>query len=112
VGVRSPAFMKRLFPHYQNLLKAHLDELMTTGLLGRWALPGYSYLRGSRHPWKRFALFAPDAFLAIATITALSLGWAIARAFFTLHPRRVMNDATTQARRSQSRRRAWRRPAS
>jgi DNA-binding transcriptional LysR family regulator len=22
--------MKRLFPHYQNLLKAHLDELMTT----------------------------------------------------------------------------------
>ena len=33
VGVRSSAFMKRLFPNYQNLLKAHLDYLMMTGLL-------------------------------------------------------------------------------
>jgi hypothetical protein len=32
-GVRSSAFMKRLFPNYQNLLKAHLDYLMMTGLL-------------------------------------------------------------------------------
>jgi hypothetical protein len=33
VGVRSSAFMKRLFPNYQNLLKAHIDYLMMTGLL-------------------------------------------------------------------------------
>ena len=33
VGVRSSALMKRLFPNYQNLLKAHLDYLMMTGLL-------------------------------------------------------------------------------
>jgi hypothetical protein len=33
VGVRSSPFMKKLFPNYQNLLKAHLDYLMMTGLL-------------------------------------------------------------------------------
>jgi hypothetical protein len=33
VGVRSSAFMKRVFPNYQNLLKAHIDYLMMTGLL-------------------------------------------------------------------------------
>ena len=33
VGIRSSAFMKGLFPNYQNLLKAHLDYLMMTGLL-------------------------------------------------------------------------------
>ena len=33
VGIRSSAFMKRLFPNYQYLLKAHLDYLMMTGLL-------------------------------------------------------------------------------
>jgi hypothetical protein len=33
VGVRTSAFMKRLFPNYQNLLKAHIDYLMMTGLL-------------------------------------------------------------------------------
>src|SRR5216110_675040 len=33
VGVRSSGFMKRVFPNYQNLLKAHLDYLMMTGLL-------------------------------------------------------------------------------
>ena len=32
-GVRSSAFMKTLFPSYQNLLKAHIDYLMMTGLL-------------------------------------------------------------------------------
>ena len=32
VGVRSSAFMKRVFPSYQHLLKAHLDYLMMTGL--------------------------------------------------------------------------------
>jgi CubicO group peptidase (beta-lactamase class C family) len=44
-------------------------------------------------PMETIALFAPDAFLVIATITALSLGWATARTFFTLNTRRVMNDA-------------------
>ena len=44
-------------------------------------------------PMETIALFAPDAFVAIATITALSLGWAMARTFFTLNTRRVMNDA-------------------
>ena len=33
VGVRSSAFMKRLFPGYQNLLKAHMDYLLMSGLL-------------------------------------------------------------------------------
>ena len=33
VGIRSSAFMKKLFPNYQNLLKAHLDYLMMAGLL-------------------------------------------------------------------------------
>jgi len=33
VGVRSSAFMKRVFPNYQYLLKAHIDYLMMTGLL-------------------------------------------------------------------------------
>ena len=32
-GVRSSAFMKRLFPNYQYLLKAHLDYLFMAGLL-------------------------------------------------------------------------------
>ena len=39
-------------------------------------------------PMKTIALFAPDAFLVIATTTALSLGWATARTFFTLNTRR------------------------
>lgn len=33
------------------------------------------------------ALFAPDAFAAIVTLTVLSLGWAVTRIFLTLHPR-------------------------
>lgn len=33
VGVRTSAFMKKLFASYPNLLKAHLDYLMMTGLL-------------------------------------------------------------------------------
>ena len=33
VGVRSSAFMKRLFPNYQYLLKGHIDYLLMTGLL-------------------------------------------------------------------------------
>ena len=33
VGVRSSAFMKGMFPNYHNLLKAHIDYLLMTGLL-------------------------------------------------------------------------------
>jgi len=33
VGVRSSPFMKKVFPNYQYLLKAHIDYLMMTGLL-------------------------------------------------------------------------------
>lgn len=33
VGVRTSAFMKSFFASYPNLLKAHLDYLMMTGLL-------------------------------------------------------------------------------
>src|SRR5689334_3718291 len=33
VGVRSSAFMKKVFPGYQQLLKAHMDYLLMTGLL-------------------------------------------------------------------------------
>jgi hypothetical protein len=33
VGIRSSVFMKRMLPGYQNVLKAHLDYLMMTGLL-------------------------------------------------------------------------------
>jgi CubicO group peptidase (beta-lactamase class C family) len=35
------------------------------------------------------ALFAPDAFIVIATLTTLSIGWALARIFLTLRPRRL-----------------------
>jgi hypothetical protein len=33
VGVRSSPFMKRLFPSYQQLLKAHIDYLLMSALL-------------------------------------------------------------------------------
>jgi hypothetical protein len=33
VGVRSIPFMKKVSPNYQNLLKAHIDYLLMTGLL-------------------------------------------------------------------------------
>lgn len=32
-GFRTSAFMKRVFPNYQYLLKSHIDFLMMTGLL-------------------------------------------------------------------------------
>ena len=32
-GVRASTVMKRLFPNYQSLLKAHMDDLLMTGLL-------------------------------------------------------------------------------
>lgn len=42
-------------------------------------------------PMATIALFAPDVFVVIVTLTALSLGWAMARTFLTLHPRRLVN---------------------
>jgi CubicO group peptidase (beta-lactamase class C family) len=39
------------------------------------------------------ALFAPDAFVLIATLTALSIGWAIVRIFLTFHPRHLGHHA-------------------
>jgi CubicO group peptidase (beta-lactamase class C family) len=41
-------------------------------------------------PMATIALFAPDVFGVIVTLTALSLGWAMARLFLTLHPRRFL----------------------
>lgn len=40
-------------------------------------------------PMEAIALFVPDVFVVIVTLTVLSLGWAIARLFFTLHPHRL-----------------------
>ena len=42
-------------------------------------------------PMETIALFAPDVFVVIVTLTVLSLGWAMARTFFILHRRRLMN---------------------
>lgn len=44
-------------------------------------------------PMETIALFAPDVFVVIVTLTALSLGWAMARIFITLHLRRLMKHA-------------------
>lgn len=41
------------------------------------------------------ALFAPDVFVVIVTLTALSLGWALARIYLTLRPRRLMKHASS-----------------
>jgi CubicO group peptidase (beta-lactamase class C family) len=46
-------------------------------------------------PMETIALFAPDVFVVIVTLTALSLGWAMARTLFTLHPRRLMKHASS-----------------
>lgn len=46
-------------------------------------------------PMETIALFAPDAYVAIVTLTVLSLGWAIARIFLTLRPRRLMSYASS-----------------
>ncbi len=46
-------------------------------------------------PMATIALFAPDVFGVIVTLTVLCLGWAIARSFFTLHPRRLLKDRYT-----------------
>lgn len=46
-------------------------------------------------PMETIALFAPDVFIVIVTLTALSLGWAITRTFLTLRPRRLMKHASS-----------------
>ena len=46
-------------------------------------------------PLETIALFAPDVFSVSVMLTALSLGWAMARTFLTLHPRRLMKHASS-----------------
>nr|HMN29048.1 hypothetical protein [Caldilineaceae bacterium] len=41
-------------------------------------------------PMATIALFAPDVFVVIVTLTALGLGWAMARLILTLYPRRFL----------------------
>jgi hypothetical protein len=69
-GVRSSAFMKKLFPNYQNLLKAHLDYLMMTGLLMIFFLL-FEHFRVSPSPLVVFAMCVgsfmnPVGFIALA----------------------------------------------
>ena len=45
-------------------------------------------------PIETIALFAPDAYFVIVTLTALSLGWAMVRTFLTVRPRRLMSYAS------------------
>jgi hypothetical protein len=45
-------------------------------------------------PMETIALFAPDVFVVIVMLTALSVGWAMARAVLTLRSRRVMKSAS------------------
>jgi CubicO group peptidase (beta-lactamase class C family) len=49
-------------------------------------------------PIATIALFAPDVFGVIILLTALNLGWAIARTFFTLHPHRLMKHAAVESK--------------
>lgn len=48
-------------------------------------------------PIETIALFVPDAFIVIVTLTALSIGWAIARTVLTLHPRSLTKHASSGA---------------
>ncbi|MCL4247717.1 MAG: beta-lactamase family protein [Anaerolineae bacterium] len=48
-----------------------------------------------RTPVQTMALFAPDVFVAIVTLTVLGLGWAILRSYFTLRPRLLMKHASS-----------------
>jgi len=47
-------------------------------------------------PMETIALFTPDVFVVIIALTALSFGWAMARIFLTLRPRRLMKHASSQ----------------
>ncbi|NTW99736.1 MAG: beta-lactamase family protein [Geobacteraceae bacterium] len=46
-------------------------------------------------PMETIALFAPDVFVVIVTLTTLSFGWALARTILTLHPRRLMKQVSS-----------------
>ena len=48
-------------------------------------------------PMEAIALFTPDVFVVILTLTVISLGWAMARIFLTLHSRRLTKRATSSA---------------
>ena len=70
VGVRTTGFMKRWFPSYQSLLKAHIDYLMMTGLLFIFFLL-FAHFRLTPPPLIVVAmsvgsLVNPAAFLALA----------------------------------------------
>ena len=70
VGVRTTGFMKRWFPSYQYLLKAHIDYLMMTGLLFIFFLL-FTHFRLTPPPLILVAmsvgsLVNPAAFLALA----------------------------------------------
>ena len=70
VGVRSSAFMKRLFPNYQYLLKAHIDYLLMTGLLMIFFLL-FNHFRVSPSPLVVIAMSVgsfmnPVGFIALA----------------------------------------------
>ena len=70
VGVRTTGFMKRWFPSYQYLLKAHIDYLMMTGLLFIFFLL-FTHFRLTPPPVIVVAmsvgsLVNPAAFLALA----------------------------------------------
>jgi len=69
-GVRSAAFMKKLFPSYQNLLKAHIDYLLMTGLLMTFFML-FSHFRLAPSPLVVVAMCAgsfmnPVGFIALA----------------------------------------------
>jgi CubicO group peptidase (beta-lactamase class C family) len=46
-------------------------------------------------PIETIALFAPDVFIVIVMLTALSFGWAMARTFLTIRPRRLMKHTSS-----------------
>ena len=74
--VRASTFMKRLFPNYQSLLKAHMDYLLMTGLLMIFYLL-FAQLHVSASPvilaaMSLGSLANPVAFLALAMKPNLS----------------------------------------
>ena len=76
VGVRSSSLMKRVFPNYQNLLKAHLDYLMMTGLLMIFFLL-FNHFHASPSPLVVFSMcigsfMNPVGFIALAVRPGLS----------------------------------------
>jgi hypothetical protein len=46
-------------------------------------------------PMNAIALFVPDVFAVIVTLTVLCLGWALTRIFLTLYPRRLLKLASS-----------------